>query len=82
MSRSNIPGYTLTTCDCCKKTDKEVSFKQAGKMQVRHHILDWQGSPCAGADMRFDFCDACLSLVVQGINSCIDIIRKNKGVQT
>jgi len=79
MSTQVIPQQVIITCDCCKVTCTR-SFGPGrrvaeGRVTVKQHALDFQGSACADGTVTFDLCDSCLSAVSKAINDTAQAIR-------
>ena len=73
--KKTIPAKYVMVCDVCQKDDSQVSFRIAGELHIKQHALDYQGSPCACGDMKFDVCDKCMPKLIVAINARVQNIR-------
>lgn len=73
--KKTIPETVVIVCDVCHKTEPSVSFVKSGGLHIYQHALDYQGSPCACGDMKFDVCDICLPKLIVAINARARTIR-------
>ena len=69
MAVKTVPTHTIKTCDVCGVVADKCNARQDGRLTLKRHILDYQGSPCADGTVVFDLCDTCLQKVSIAINA-------------
>jgi len=75
VSVRKIPERTVVTCDRC---GVECSNglgpgrrRMNGRLIVKAHSLDMVGDPVADGSFERDFCDACMSLVLDALREAL-----------
>lgn len=75
MGTKIIPEQKITTCDCCSRVLDRGNWRKEGKLIIRQHALDMQGSACADASVSLDLCDNCLYIVSKSVNDGVAAAR-------